>query len=70
MSGYFKDLAERVASTFVQAFIGAVMVTELTDKGMWLAAASAGVAAVASLAKGLAAKGVGHRDSASLAKDV
>jgi hypothetical protein len=70
VSVYWKDLAERVVSTYLQAFLGSVVVTEMTDKSMWLAAVSAGVAAAASLVKGLAAGHVGLRDSASLSKDV
>lgn len=63
---YFRDLAERVASTFLQGFAGAVVITELNDLEMYKAAAVAGIAAVVSLAKGLVAKKVGNNDSASL----
>lgn len=70
MSLYVKDLAERVAVTFVQGALGSLVVTELSDKEMWLAAVGGGVAAVASLLKGLVAKGRGMTDSASLSKDV
>ncbi len=70
MSPYLKDLAERVTATFVQAFIGAVTVTELTQRDMWLAATVAGVSAAASLIKGLLARHTGLPDSASLSKDV
>ena len=70
MTPFAKDLAERVASTFVQAFVGAITVTELTDRDMWLSAAVAGVAAAASLVKGLLARNTGLPDSASLSRDI
>ncbi|MGA5435488.1 holin [Streptomyces cellulosae] len=66
MSLYVRDLAERVAATFLQGFAGAVVITELNDLEMYKAAAAAGLAAVVSLAKGLLAKKVGNNDSASL----
>lgn len=67
---YFKDLVERVASTFVEGVIGSLVVTELTDRSMWLAALSGGVAAALSLVKGLIARHRGLGDSASLSRDV
>lgn len=69
-SVFLKDLRERVIMTFVQGVLGSLVVTELADKGMWLAAVGGGVAAVAALLKGLVAKTVGNRDSASLADSV
>lgn len=70
MNVYLKDLFERVAVTFIQGALGSLVVTELTDKDMWLAAVGGGVAAVAALAKGLLARGRGNPDSASLNGDV
>lgn len=70
MTPYAKDLAERVTATFVQAFLGAVTVTEFSDSSMWAAAAVAGVSAAISLIKGLLARHTGLPDSASLIKDV
>jgi hypothetical protein len=70
MSVYWKDLAERVVVTFIQGTLGSLVVTELSGKDMWLAAAGGGVAAVASLLKGLVAKRIGSPDSASMTSDV
>ena len=73
MPVYWKDLAERVLMTAVQAFVGAIVITDvadLTDQTMWTSAAMAGVAAAVSLVKGLLAKGVGLPASASFMKDV
>lgn len=67
---YFKDLVERVASTFVEGVIGSLVVTELTDRSMWLAALSGGVAAALSLVKGLIARHRGLENSASLSRGV
>lgn len=70
MSVYAKDLLERVAMTFLQGALGSLVVTELSSVDMWYAALGGGVAAVASLAKGLLARGRGNPDSASLSGDV
>jgi phosphatidylserine synthase len=70
MSVYLKDLRERVLMTFVQGFLGSLVVTEFSDKSMWLAAAGGGVAAVAALLKGVVAKWRGNSESASLDGDV
>ncbi|MGW6872924.1 hypothetical protein ACWGHA_11375 [Streptomyces xanthophaeus] len=67
---YGRDLAERVASTFVQSFIGAVVVTQPFDLSMWRTAALAGTAAAVSLVKGLVARWRDVTNSASLAKGV
>lgn len=67
---FARDLAERVIATFLQAFLGAIVLTTPLDIGMWQAAAMAGVAAVLSLAKGLAARIRDVTNSASLAKGV
>lgn len=67
---YARDLAERVISTFLQAFIGGLVVTQPFDLGMWQAAALAGIAAAASLVKGLIARWRDVTNSASLAKGI
>ncbi|MET9583665.1 holin [Streptomyces sp. NPDC006539] len=67
---YARDLAERVVATFVQAFLGAFVLTQPLDLHMWQAAAVAGVAAAASLLKGLAARWRDVTNSASLARGV
>lgn len=67
---YGRDLAERVLSTFLQSFIGALIVTQPLDLGMWRTAALAGVAAAVSLVKGLVARWRDVTNSASLAKGV
>ncbi|MFJ4434614.1 hypothetical protein [Streptomyces sp. NPDC088923] len=69
-AAYARDLSERVVATFLQTFVGALVLTSPFDIGMWQAAATAGVAAAASLVKGLAARVRSVTNSASLAKDV
>lgn len=63
MSKYLKDLAERCAWTFVQAFLGAYTITG--GRKAVESAAIAGVAAVLSVVKSVAAKRIGDHDSAS-----
>lgn len=70
LSLYARDLVERVAATFLEGFLGSLVITRLADKDVWLAALGGGVAAVSALFKGLAAKKVGNSDSASLDGDV
>lgn len=67
---YVRDLCERVVFTFLEGFVGGVVVTQMTDKSMWLAAVAGGAAAVTSLFKGLVARGVGQKNSASLSSGV
>ncbi|MFE5090593.1 hypothetical protein ACFRCI_09350 [Streptomyces sp. NPDC056638] len=67
---YARDLAERVLSTFLQAFVGALVLTQPLDLRMWQAAAVAGVAAAGSLLKGFVARWRDVTNSASLAKGV
>ncbi|MGW1039902.1 holin [Streptomyces sp. NPDC002547] len=67
---YARDLAERVVTTFLQAFVGALTLTSPFDLSMWQAAAMGGVAAVLSLAKGIVARFRSASNSASLAKGV
>ncbi|MEU1088986.1 hypothetical protein ABZ401_19485 [Streptomyces sp. NPDC005892] len=67
---YGRDLAERVVSTGLQAFVGGIALTTPFDIGMWQAAGIAGVAAATSLVKGLLARWRDVTNSASLAKGV
>lgn len=67
---YARDLAERVAATFLQAFVAGVTVTAPFDLSMWKAASLGGIAAGYSLVKGLVAKLRGNINSASLTKGV
>lgn len=67
---YARDLAERVLATFLQAFIGGIVLTQPFDLAMWQSAAMAGVAATMSLVKGLLARFRSVTNSASLAKGV
>lgn len=67
---YARDLAERVVATFLQAFVGGLVLTSPLDIGMWQTAAVAGVAAAASLLKGLVARWRDVTNSASLARGV
>lgn len=65
MSFFTKDLLERLVATFVQAFLGVVIVSGLDNIDV-KAAATAGVAAVLSLVKSLIAKRIGDPGDASL----
>lgn len=68
MTPYFRDLLERVLSTFAAGAL-AVLGTnaaDLTDLGLWKGAALAGAAAVVSLLKGVLAKAKGDPDTAGL----
>ena len=67
---YARDLAERVLVTFLQAFIGGIVITQPLDRSMWWAAASGGIGAVLALAKGLIARWRSITNSASLAAGV
>lgn len=73
---YLKDLAERVASTFVVTFLGLLVssgwfsVDQITDVSILERAGIAGLAAVLSLIKGWVAMFVGDSSSASLAPSV
>lgn len=73
---YALDLIERVVSTFAVAFLGTLVaggwfdVAHIRDLSAVQAAIGAGIAAVLSLAKGLLAKWVSNRNSASLAPGV
>lgn len=67
---YGRDLLERTLSTFLQAFIGGVVITQPLDGSMWYAAGAGGIGAVLALAKGLLARARDVTNSASLAKGV
>ncbi|MCF3960596.1 hypothetical protein [Streptomyces fuscigenes] len=67
---FARDLLERVLTTFLQSFIGGVVVTQPLDGSMWYAAGAGGVGAVLALGKGLFARLRGAVNSASLAKGV
>ncbi|MFD5050885.1 hypothetical protein ACFWMH_10640 [Streptomyces tendae] len=69
-STFGRDLLERVISTFLQAFIGGVVITTPLDGSMWYAALAGGVGAVLALGKGLVARWRDVTNSASLAKGV
>lgn len=67
-SNFLRDLAERVGTTFVAGFLGAVSLdlTSITSLG-WKAWLIAGAGAgVVSVVKGLVARFVGNNGSASL----
>ena len=67
---YGRDLLERVLTTFLQAFIGGIVVTQPLDGSMWHAAGAGAIGAVLSLAKGLIARWRDVTNSASLARGV
>ena len=67
---YGRDLLERVLTTFLQAGIAGIVVTQPLDGSMWYAAGAGGVGAVLALAKGLVARWRDVTNSASLAKGV
>jgi hypothetical protein len=67
---YSRDLLERVLVTFLQAFIGGIVITQPLNGSMWYAAASGGVGAALALLKGLFARLRSVTNSASLAKGV
>lgn len=67
---YARDLLERVLTTFLQAFLAGVVVTQPLDGSMWYAALSGGVGATLALVKGLFARLRSVTNSASLAKGV
>lgn len=70
---YGRDLAERVLSTFVVAVAGVELAAGPADMfhaSFWQSVAAAGIAATASLIKGIAARALGDKNSASLAKGV
>jgi Putative lactococcus lactis phage r1t holin len=70
MSAYLKDLAERTAATFAEAFLAAVVVAQYTDLSMWKAASLAGLTAALTVVKAAIAKKVGNPASASMSPSV
>lgn len=73
---YVKDLTERIAATFVEAFLGTLVaggwfqIDQITNLSIPRKAAVAGIVAVLAVIKGLVAKAVSRKDSASLAPGV
>lgn len=70
---YGKDLAERVVWTFLAASAAVAIAAGPADvlhANFWQTVGTAGVAAVVSLVKGLAARLVGVKNSASSVADV
>jgi len=69
---YLIDLAERVLWTFVEAFVGVLLLSaaDMFTLTVLKSALAAGVIAVLSLLKGLGAKAVGDRNSASTSSQV
>lgn len=70
---YALDLAERTVWTFLAAVAGVALAAGPADMfhaSFWQAAGTAGVAAVVTLVKGLGARYVGGRNSASTARGV
>lgn len=67
---YARDLTERVLTTFLEAFIGGIVITQPLNGSMWYAALGGGVGAVLSFGKGLLARLRSEKNSASLAKGV
>lgn len=66
MSAYLKDLAERVATSFVSGLATSVALNAYTDLGWKAWLTGMGVSGLVSVVKGLAAKLVGSKTSASL----
>lgn len=70
---YAKDLAERVIWTFLVAAGGVALAAgpgDMMNVSFWETVGTAGIAAVGSLVKGLFARVVGDKNSASTASGV
>lgn len=67
---YARDLAERVTATFLEGFVGGIVITQPLNGSMWYAAGAGGVGAVLALLKGLVARWRDIANSASLARGV
>lgn len=70
---YARDLAERVLATFVVTVAGIMVAAgpaDMFNASFWEGVGAAGLAAVGSLVKGLVAKVVGDKNSASAASGV
>ncbi len=66
VSQFWKDAVERVAWTFVEAFTAALIAVGVFALPALKAAGVAGLTAVLSVVKTLAAKQVGDKDSAAI----
>jgi hypothetical protein len=67
-ASYGKDLAERVVFTFLAAeaaLLTAAGPADMFHAGFWQATGASGLAAVVTLVKGIAARAIGQRNSAS-----
>lgn len=74
MSNYIKDLAERVAATYVESFAGLLIAAETFAAGTINltgieTAAVAAIPAALSVIKGAAAKRVGKNDTAAVRRE-
>jgi cation transport ATPase len=70
---YAKDLAERVIWSFLGGTIAVVVAAgpaDMLHADFWKAAGVGGLTAVVALVKGLAARGIGAKNSASTAPGV
>ncbi|KOT94467.1 hypothetical protein ADK70_12330 [Streptomyces rimosus subsp. pseudoverticillatus] len=70
---YARDLAERVVWTFLVAAGGVALAAgpaDMFNVTFWETVGTAGIAAVGSLVKGLLARVIGDKNSASTAKGV
>jgi hypothetical protein len=70
---FARDLAERVLATFIVAAAGVALAAgpgDMFSASFWETVAAAGIAAAGSLLKGLIARFVGARNSASTAPGV
>jgi len=64
-----RDVIERAGWAFVEGAVGGVVLTQYTEKSMWLAAITAGASAALSVLKSALASR-GGTGSASLSKQV
>lgn len=72
-STYAKDLVERVIATFVVAAAGVALAAgpgDMFSASFWETVGAAGIAAAGSLVKGVIARFVGPKNSASVAAGV
>lgn len=70
---YARDLVERVIWTFLGAAAAVALAAgpgDMLSASLWETVGTAGIAAVVTLVKGLLARGIGARNSASTAKGV
>jgi hypothetical protein len=72
-AAYARDLAERTIATFVVTAAGVAVAAgpgDMFSASFWETVAAAGIAAAGSLLKGMVARAVGTKNSASLVKGV